>query len=339
MKRILVNLVSESEFTVQGHGVHTAYLEMRNILESQPDVDLLVNSKPLREVNITHIHTVGLFAFRRLMSRYGGKKIVSAHMVPGSLIGSIVGARVWVHGFKHYLCWFYNQADTVVAVSPATKEELVKLGVRRPIVVIDNSIDTSKFTNSPAEKRRCRELLGLPQDKFIVIGNGQIQPRKRFDVFIDMARQLPELQFVWVGGIPFKAAGADFVKLNAMMKHHPKNVIITDVIPLAKSRLYTKAGDLMFMPSCQETFGLSIIEGAASGMPVIVRDIHDYDATFGDYVIRGNDSNFKQLIQRAHNDPKFYAKYQAKSHQLAQKYDSKIAASQIMKLYRSLTNE
>lgn len=334
MKRITVNLVSESEFTVQGHGVHTAYLEMRHILESQPNIKLLINAKPRTKADITHIHTVGFFALRRLLSRHGGLKIVSAHIVPDSLVGSLVGARVWVHFFKYYLRWFYNRANVVIAVSPYTEKELVKLGVKRPIVTIPNSIDTTQYKNSKVEKKRCRKKLGLDPDKFIVVGNGQIQPRKRFDTFIKVAKELSYIQFIWIGGIPFKAAGADYARLHHQMKTAPDNVLITDVIPLDQAQLYMKAGDLMFMPSTQETFGLAIIEGAACGMPVIVRNIHDYDATFGDLVIRSSEDKFAEIINRMMADDDLYADGQRKAKLLAQKYDSATIGQQLLDLYR-----
>lgn len=338
MKRVTVNLVSESAFTVQGHGVHTAFLEMKHILEIQPNIKLLVNAEPLVSTDITHLHTFGFFSLRRLLSRKGGKKVVSAHVVPDSLVGSIAGAKVWVHIFKYYLRWFYNQAHVIIAVSPYTQRELMRLGIKRPIVVLPNSIDTAKYKNSTTERRCCRQELGLADNKFIVVGNGQIQPRKRFDTFIKTARQLPDVQFIWVGGIPFKAAGAGYAKLHHLIKHAPSNVIITDVIPLSQARLYMKASDLMFMPSTQETFGLAIIEGAASGLPVIVRDIHDYDATFGDLVSRSDDQHFVELIRRYMVDDNFYAAGQRRSKQLAAKYDSTIASRQLMDLYQSLLN-
>lgn len=334
MKKLVINLVSESEFTVQGHGVHTAYLEMRHILESQPDVKLLVNDKPKSTTDITHIHTFGFFSLRRLLSRKGGLKVVSAHVVPDSLVGSIVGARAWMHAFKYYLRWFYNRANLVIAVSPYTEKELLRLGVKRPIVVLPNSIDTDQYKNTQAEKRRCRRELGLSDDKFIIIGNGQIQPRKKFDTFINIADKLPDVQFIWIGGIPFKAAGAGYAKLSHQMKHAPDNVLITDVISLERARLYMKTGDLMFMPSTQETFGLAIIEGAACGMPVIVRNIHDYDATFGDLVTRSDEKDFAELIRRFMVDDNLYADGQRKSKQLAEKYDSQTIGKQLMKLYR-----
>ena len=335
MKKLTINLVSESEFTVQGHGVHTAYLEMRHILESQPDVKLLINSKPHSGIDITHIHTVGFFALRRLLSRRSGIRFVSAHIVPDSLVGSLAGAKIWVHFFKYYLRWFYNRANVVIAVSPYTEKELLKLGVKRPIVVLPNSIDTSQYKNSQAEKKRCRRELGLDPERFIVIGNGQIQPRKRFDTFVKVARALPDVQFIWIGGIPFKAAGADYTKLHRQMKNAPDNVLITDVVPLDQARLYMKSGDLMFMPSTQETFGLAIIEGAACDMPVIVRNIHDYDATFGDLVTHCSEDKFAETIRDFMADNDLYEEGQRKSRLLAEKYDSKTIGKRLMELYRT----
>ena len=54
---IKVTMVSESEFTVQGHGVHTAYVELTNALKKRADVEVVVNQ--FGESDITHIHTVG----------------------------------------------------------------------------------------------------------------------------------------------------------------------------------------------------------------------------------------------------------------------------------------
>ena len=64
-RRIKVNVVSESEFTVKGHGVHTAYVELANALAKRKDIELSINSKS-SFVDIVHVHTVGFFALRRL---------------------------------------------------------------------------------------------------------------------------------------------------------------------------------------------------------------------------------------------------------------------------------
>lgn len=50
-----INLISESEFTVQGHGVHTAYEEMFFGLQ-KAGFDVVKNSS--RDSDIIHIHTI-----------------------------------------------------------------------------------------------------------------------------------------------------------------------------------------------------------------------------------------------------------------------------------------
>ena len=65
-------MISESEFTVQGHGVHTAYKEITDALRKRKDIDIEVNSD--RPADIVHIQTMGLYSFRHLMKK-GGKKL------------------------------------------------------------------------------------------------------------------------------------------------------------------------------------------------------------------------------------------------------------------------
>ena len=336
MEKLKINLISESEFTVQGHGVHTAFIEMKNQLSQRENIELSVNSSPEKTFDITHIHTVGIFSLRRLTSRLGGKKIVSAHIVPDSLVGSLAGADLWSPAAGKYLKWFYNKADAVIAVSDYTKQELKKMGVTAPISVLENSIDTKKYKTTALQKRDFREKLGFEKSDFIVVGNGQIQPRKKFDTFVEIAKSLPDIQFVWIGGIPFKAAGADFSHLSKLMKNPPKNLRVTDVIPLETAGMYMRCADIMFMPSSQETFGLAIIEGAASGLPVLVRDIHDYDTTFGDFVLRGDESDFREKILQLRDDKKFRETWHKNSIRLAAKYDSAAATDKLIALYKEI---
>ena len=52
-------MISESEFTVQGHGVHTAYKEITDALRKRKDIDIEVNTD--RPADIIHIQTMGLY--------------------------------------------------------------------------------------------------------------------------------------------------------------------------------------------------------------------------------------------------------------------------------------
>src|SRR5688572_15073425 len=104
-----VNMISESTFTVQGHGVHTAFQEMTDALRASGQADVVVN-KFRRGVNITHIQTFGPYSLLHLW--FGsGKKVVSVHVVPDSLVGSIAGAKYFYGLAKLYMRLFYGRAD------------------------------------------------------------------------------------------------------------------------------------------------------------------------------------------------------------------------------------
>jgi len=258
--------------------------------------------------------------------------------VPASWIGSIKYAKLWAPLGKRYLRYFYNKADAVVAVSEDVKRELAdSVGVTQPITVVHNTINTAHYRPKTGDKRRARQTLDIEEDAFVVMSNGQIQPRKRFDLFCALARQMPDIEFVWVGGVPFKQLGDDYEHIQRLIAEAPPNLRVSGVIDLEAVRDYYMAADVFFLPSIQETFGLVVVEAAAAGLPIVLRDIADYKNTFGDDALKGDDATFAELIERLRNDKHLHAQYVAASQRIAQRFDSHEGAEQIMKLYRSLT--
>jgi len=329
-------MISESEISVKGHGVHTAYVEMANALRRRKDVRLTVNRAD--RPDICHIHTVGFFALRFLLMRRG-KKVVSAHIVPASLVGSLLAAKYWLPLARWYLRKFYNRADLVLAVSDETRDEVKRLGVKKPIEIFYNIIDTSRYATSPARKRAARQRLGITDDAWLVIGNGQVQPRKRIDTFVRLAKELPDMQFIWVGGVPFKAAAADYGKMKQFMEHPPQNVQFTGVIPLESVREYYQAADVFLLPSDQETFGMVVVEAAASSLPVVLRDIHDYDHTFRDDALLAHEKDFATVLRQLRSDKKMYAHAVRRAARIAERYDSEAGAEHLVALYKKLLRE
>lgn len=331
-------MVSESEHTAKAHGVHTAYVEMAAALEKREDIQLIRGElKKLVDCDIVHIHTVGPLVWSKLFQR-GPKKVVSAHVVPDSFIGSFALAKYWSFAARWYLRWFYNRADLLLAVSEETKRNLVAIGVTSPIEVVTNSIDTAKYKNPSVPCLVVRKNLGIPENAFVVIGAGQVQPRKRVDSFINAARQLPNVYFVWMGGVIFGTIASESSAMKRLMDSAPENVIFPGVVPLEEMRSYYHAADLFWLPSEQETFGLVVVEAAASGLPVMVRDIPDYDATFAGDVLRVSDESSVKTITDLRDNPAHYKSWQQKSEKLAERYDSKQAAERLVNLYRQLVN-
>lgn len=334
VKKIKVNVISESEFTVQGHGVHTAYIEHTRSLKARPDVIVTVNQDV--DVDITHIHTTGLYAAKRLVNG-PGKKVVSAHIVPDSLVGSLAFAKWWLPLAKVYLKWFYSRADLVFAVSDATQNDLLALGVEKPITVLYNTIDTQRYRRHDDDRIKARQKVGLPTRGTIVMGAGQVQPRKRLDTFVAAANALPDVTFVWVGGMPFKAAAADGGDMKKLIKNAPKNLLFPGILPLDEMVAYYHTADMFMLPSDQETFGLVIVEAAAADLPVILRNNPEYDTTFAGNVLKfDDDAAAIAAVVSLRESKELYEQSVQGARRIAARFDSREGARITVEHYRTL---
>jgi 1,2-diacylglycerol-3-alpha-glucose alpha-1,2-galactosyltransferase len=328
-----VNVISESAFTVQGHGVHTAFTETIDALKAYTDCEVEANGDGAAD--ILHIHTVGPYSLKKIL--WGkGAKVVSAHVTPDSFVGSLIGARYWYGVARLYLRWFYNRADAVLGVSDEVVKELKEMGVTKPIYLVPNTIRTDVFKTTLKEKQSIRQALGIDQDSFVVVGSGQVQPRKRIDTFISVAKELPRVLFIWVGGIPFKDLAADAGEMERLMKDHPGNVRFTGLLKREEVVDYYKAADLFFLPSNQETFGIVVVEAAAAGLPVLLRDIEQYRDTFGEAYEFGDDDTFLGVIERFVSDGTYYEHWQKAAAGIARRYDARAGANRLMTVYREV---
>ena len=314
--------------------MHTAYKEITDALRKRKDIDIEVNSK--RPSDIIHIQTMGLYSFRHLI-RKGGKKVVSAHIVPDSFIGSIKGAKYWKPLGRMWLKFFYKKADLVLACSGMVANELINDMNVPKTKVLYNTIDMSRYRHSSAEKKLARKKLGLKDNDFVVMGNGQVQPRKRLDILIKAAKKMPDVKFFWVGGIPFKNLGADYHAMQNMIKSAPDNLTVTGVIPLEAVKDYYVAADLFVLPAMQENHPMCVLEAAGAGLPIILRDIPQYDDTFkGDSVMAKTDDEFLDLIDLLRKDKKAYSKACLGAEKIAKRFDSSAGAERLVEFYRSL---
>lgn len=337
--RLVVNMASESDISVQGHGVHTAYVELGAALERRDDVTL-VRGRYGETVacDVYHLHTLGTGVWRKLLDPRA-KKVVSAHVIPDSLVGSIRLARWWKPFARRYMQWFYGRADKVLAVSGTVARVLVdelKVPAER-VEVLHNTIDMSAYRTTPADRAAARRGLGMEDDAFVVVGVGQVQPRKRIDIFADLARRHPHVQFVWVGGIPFKHMGAEYGAMRRLMDSAPANLLVTDVVPHPEVKRYLQAADVFCLPAEQENHPMCILEAAGVGLPIVARDLPEYDDTFAEDVLRCDDDGFGDAIDVLRRDPAAYAQWQERAGRIRERFDSSAAAERLVGIYRQLS--
>jgi 1,2-diacylglycerol-3-alpha-glucose alpha-1,2-galactosyltransferase len=334
-KKLRINMISESEFTVQGHGVHTAFREMTDALAALPDVDIAVNK--FRRADITHIHTIGFYSILHLFfSR--SKKVISIHIVPDSLVGSIKGTRYWLPGMRLYMRFFYGRAHLNLAVSGKVNQILRSELKIKPskTATLYNSVNMAQYATTPANRKAARKALGLKPTDFLVIGNGQLQPRKRVDSFIAAARALPHIKFTWIGGIPFEALGADAKGMKKLVSSAPDNVTFTGLIDHDEVYKYLHAADLFWLPAEQENHPMCVLEAAGAGLPILLRNIPEYNDTFRGDAILADDDTFVAEITRLSRDLKYREKALIGTRKIADRFDSHTAALEIIAHYERL---
>jgi len=210
---------------------------------------------------------------------------------------------------------------------------LAGMGVRKQVYLVPNTIRTQTFANSPELREEARKRLGVGKDEFVVLGSGQVQPRKRLDSFVAAAKALPKLRFVWVGGMPFKGLAAESGEMDRLMNEHSDNMDFPGLLERDRLIDYYRASDLFFLPSNQETFGIVVVEAAAAGLPVLLRDINQYKQTFGDGYEAGTDETFKQIIERFYSDHMYYKHWQEAAKGIARRYDARAGAKRLMEVY------
>jgi glycosyltransferase involved in cell wall biosynthesis len=222
--------------------------------------------------DLVHTHLYRACVYGRLAARIAGVKAVVA--TEHSLGDSQMEGRSLSTGVRALYLASERLGRSTVAVSPTVAERLERWGVPGPrIEVVPNGIDLDRFRFDPAQRLRTRQRLGLPEGAYVVGGIGRLAAGKRFDVLIRALAQLPDdYWLLLVGG------GTE----ENLLRRTAHDCGVADRVLFTGERPYTPDGspgpdlpsltaamDLLASPSPEEAFGLAVVEGLASGLPVL----------------------------------------------------------------------
>lgn len=334
MAKMKLNILAE-KFIGTANGVYTAFLQAEENLKKRDDVELHINESG-SDFDVVHSHTIGLEYILKSF-RWKGKLLVSAHVVPDSFIGSLVFSKLWQPVAKLYLKFVYSLSDVIIAVSPVVKEELQRIGVKKRIEVLCNSVNRRKFKQDDALRAKFRKKLNLKEDAFVAVCVGQIQPRKGVAVFIEAAKKCPDITFLWVGGRPYGRLTADFDRLTEVVDNAPKNVIFTGVVDFEDMPGYYAASDVYFFPSLQENFAYATIEASSVKLPLLLRDNPEYGPTLFTHYLKALEvDDFAKELNKLNSDSAYLKKWQNESDVLASKYAIEAYMNQLIDIYRSV---
>ena len=230
-----VHVISETTFLMKGTGVHTAFINHIRLLKEKDDIEVVVNNEGIGDV--FHGHTYGLYYIWK-GRKYKGKRVFTAHVIPDSIKGSLPAWWIFMPFIKLGLRIVYSYADICIAISPMVMKAIIDTGARTRIVSIYNPIYTDTWKRTEENRLAGRKKLGLKDDKFVVLGVGQLEGRKGIDDFLDVAQALPDITFVWAGGRPFRGLTEGVKRINVRLQNVGKNVIHTGEVDLKKCQLF-----------------------------------------------------------------------------------------------------
>lgn len=304
-----INMLSHAD-SVQGHGVLTAHDEQVELVRTELSDEFSVLENAWKPCDITHFHTINPGLLLRLPgSKLKGKAVGYVHFLPETMDRSIRLCPVARAVFYRYIIWFYKRMDYLVTVNPYFIGRLAAYGVDPArVTYIPNFVSEKKFFRLPEETRRALRLdRGLDPERFTVVCAGQLQKRKGVFDFAEIARAMPELQFVWAGDYTFGKLSDGREEIAELIRTAPQNVHFTGLIPHDKMNELYNLADVMFLPSYDELFPMTILEAMNCRVPILLRDLSLYEGILSGYYLKGHRSgDFVRELTRLRDEPTYY---------------------------------
>ena len=263
--------------------------------------------KPLKhEVDIVHVHIgsspLELIA-ALLYTKLKKKPLVATYH------GDVIPSRKSI-AYRSSV-WIYNavvrkvldSADIIISPSEYYINESIFLGkYHDKVVSIPNGINLEDF-DIPYSKKECKEKLGLPMDKKIILFLGVLHPKKGPDVLLKamprVLSKVPNTELV-IAGDGIMRGELEELSEKLGIKDY---VNFTGFIPENLKPLYYNSADVFCLPSrmSTEVFPMVLLEASASGLPMVVSDLNTFkciieDGYNGLFTKRGNKNSLADAI-------------------------------------------
>jgi len=159
-----------------------------------------------------------------------------------------------------------GQADGIVTVCQALKDEMVGLGVEAErITPLRNGVDLERF--QPIDRAAARAALGLT--RFTLLSVGLLDPRKAHDLIIRALPALPEVDLLIAGTGPEKKNLEQLARELGVADR----VTLLGPLPQTELKTYYNAADALVLASSREGWANVLLEAMACGTPVVASNV------------------------------------------------------------------
>ncbi len=194
-----------------------------------------------------------------------------------------------------YMRWFHNASTGTMVSTASLKAELERKRFKH-IALVPLGVDIREYQKNPA----AQVPPGLKKPIFVYLG--RIAPEKNLEAFLEC--NLPGSKLI-IGDGPARIALEEKYKERATFVGYKKGTELADLLSVS---------DVFVFPSKTDTFGLTIIEALACGLPVAAYDVQGPN----DIITNGEDGFLGEDLET--NAKKCLALGPEKCIQKAQKY-------------------
>lgn len=175
------------------------------------------------------------------------------------------------------------EADCLVAITESVVEEYRALGASEDrIVRIPNGVDLHRFADARVNRPEVRRRYGIPVDSFVYLSLGRYHRKKNFEgllaAFSKVATAEPNAFLVVAGqgvsvleGVISTLGCSERIRLIPELGTGEAGCVPS--LPSQKALELYRCADAFVLPSFIETFGISLLEAMAAGLPVVTTDV------------------------------------------------------------------
>lgn len=258
--------------TVKESGVGKAIDHQIRALELN-EVEYTLDSEDMYD--ICHINTVFpksvLFADKA--KKEGKKVIYHGHSTKEDFKNSFIFSNQIAPLFKKWLIYCYNKGDLILTPTVYSKKILEQYGLKRDIEVVSNGIDLDFWKGKEEDRKSFYERYKLDKNKKSVISVGLFIQRKGILDFVELAKRLPQYEFVWFGELNLKIVPEEIKKA---VKTELKNLHFPGYVDQERLREAYSGSNLYIFPTYEETEGIVLLEALAMKTDILIRDIEIY---------------------------------------------------------------
>ena len=262
---------------------------------------------PFATLSIVEEHLLAAIELRRLYKKHK-PDIIHLHSSKAGTLGRIVFPSkktvYTVHGFDSVRLAFrkflpierflQHFCKAVVGVSKYDEKNLLAEGIKNNVSTVYNGI-------SVPDCSQISDIDVFNQDKKVVLAIARVFPQKKTDLFVDVARLLPQYNFVWIGN---QREVTEFGEL-------PNNCYFLGNIPNAGA--FCSKADLLMLPSNYEGLPMVILEAMSFGKPVVASDVGGISEIVinevNGYTLANDAQLFAEKIQHIFEDTTLYSKF------------------------------